>query len=149
MFRRARLQDLLSILKPRKGFAGGVLLRACLAALALGALGGAAQPPSGAVAAALRFPPLWSVTALPSGQGTWQWEGECRGGLATVLREARRLFAVQGWAPRHETRLSARPQILLGVWRRGDAELLVLFTEQSAARWRFSAGLRKKVENPS
>ncbi len=115
--------------------------RSVWACLALCVLGAVASPSN--EAPAVRFPPLWKVVARDPEQGTWQWEGAGRGGFETVFGEARRHFAAQGWVLRHQTRLGARPPVVLAVWRRKEAELLVLFAERAAAQWHISAGIRK------
>ncbi len=93
-------------------------------------------------AESLRFPPLWDVRPL-SGTNTWQWEGGCRGGLPTLQADARKHVEDQGWFFQRAIRLPGSSRAHLFVWQRDEKQLILLVREIGAARWTFSAGIRK------
>jgi hypothetical protein len=94
----------------------------------------------------VRFPPLWQVKAVDVDE-SWQWEGTIQAGLDTALSEAGRCLEAQGWSYAYAVDINTRPIVRMAVWLRGDSELMLLLKEQSAARWAFSAGVRKVARN--
>jgi hypothetical protein len=90
----------------------------------------------------VRFPPLWQVKAVDIDE-SWQWEGTIQAGLDAALSEAGRCLEAQGWSYAYAVDINTRPITRLTVWRRGDSEFMLLLKEQSAARWAFSAGVKK------
>ena len=94
----------------------------------------------------VRFPPLWQVQAVDVDE-SWQWEGTIQAGLDTALSEAGRCLEAQGWSYAYAVDLKARPIVRMAVWQRGDSEFMLLLKEQSAARWAFSAGVKKVAKN--
>jgi hypothetical protein len=92
------------------------------------------------------FPPLWQVKTVDIDE-SWQWEGTVQAGLDTALSEAGRCLEAQGWSYAYAVDINTRPITRLTVWRRGDSEFMLLLKEQSAARWAFSAGVKKVVKN--
>jgi len=93
-------------------------------------------------AGTLRFPPLWDVKPLPA-TNTWQWEGVCRGGLPTILADARKHVEDQGWVFQRGIRLPGSSRARLFLWQRDEKQLILLLRETGAARWNFSAGIRE------
>ena len=93
----------------------------------------------------VRFPPLWQVKAVDVDE-SWQWEGTIQAGLDAALSEAGRCLAAQGWSYAYAVDINTRPIARLTVWQRGGSEFMLLLKEQSAARWVFSAGVKKAIE---
>jgi len=93
----------------------------------------------------VRFPPLWQVQSVDV-EESWQWEGTIQAGLDAALSEAGRCLAAQGWSYAYAVDINTRPIARLTVWQRGGSEFMLLLKEQSAARWVFSAGVKKAIE---